>query len=55
MGSDTDFLDILSVYKGYFIEFVMTPSTSSASQTLTDDQVRMCIDFLTNLDFVEVK
>ena len=51
-GSDTDFVDILTVYKGYFVEFNMTPNANAANQTLTDEQVQMCIDFLTNVDFV---
>ncbi len=51
-GDDTDFVDILSVYKGYSIEFVMTPNTNAADQTLTDAQVQMCIDFLSELDFI---
>lgn len=54
-GSDTDFVDILAIYKGYFIEFNMTPNPKAASQTLTDEQIQMCIDFLTDLDFVEAK
>lgn len=54
VGSDTDFVDILTIYKGYMIEFNMTPSAAMASQTLTDDQVRMCIDFLSDVDFVPV-
>lgn len=53
-GSDTDFVDILAIYKGYFVEFNMTPNVNTADQTLTDEQVRMCIDFLTNVEFVPV-
>ena len=55
VGDDTDFVDILSVYKGYSIEFVMTPNPNAKNQTLTDVQVQMCIDFLSELDFLEVK
>ncbi len=51
-GSDMDFVDILTIYKGYFIEFNMTPNPKAANQTLTDEQIQMCIDFLTNVDFV---
>ena len=51
-GTDTDFVDILAIYKGYFIEFNMTPNPQAADQRLTDEQIRMCIDFLTNVDFV---
>lgn len=50
-GSDTDFVDILAIYKGYLVEFNMTPNPKAASQTLTEEQVQMCIDFLTNVDF----
>lgn len=54
-GSDTDFADILTVYKGYSIEFVMTPNPKAANQELNDQQIQMCVDFLSELDFVEVK
>ncbi|MBR6185757.1 MAG: SH3 domain-containing protein [Clostridia bacterium] len=55
IGSDTDFVDILAIYQGYFIEFNMTPNPKAASQTLTEEQIQMCIDFLTDLDFVPVQ
>ena len=55
VGDDTDFVDILSVYKGYSIEFVMTPNPSAKNQTLTEKQIQMCIDFLSELDFVEAQ
>ena len=51
VGSDTDFVDILTIYKGYFIEFNMTPNPKAANQALTDEQIKMCIDFLTDVDF----
>ena len=54
-GNDTDFVDIMTIYKGYSIEFVMSPNPNAASQALSDQQVQMCIDFLSNLDFVEAK
>ena len=52
IGSDTDFVDFISVYKGYFIEFNMTPNPKTVGQTLTDEQIKNCIEFLTNLDFI---
>ena len=55
VGDDTDFVDILSVYKGYSVEFVMTPNPSAQNQTLTDAQIQMCVDFLSEVDFVEAK
>ena len=54
-GADTDFVDILSIYKGYFIEFNMTPNPKAADQTLSDAQIQMCIDFLTDVDFNPVQ
>ena len=52
IGDDTDFVDFFSVYKGYSIEFVMTPNPKAKSQALTDTQIQMCVDFLSELDFV---
>ena len=54
-GTDTDFVDILAIYKGYFVEFNMTPNPKAADQSLSDTQVQMCIDFLTNVDFTPAK
>ena len=50
-GADADFVDILTIYNGYFAEFNMSPNPKAADQTLSDEQVRMCIDFLTNVEF----
>ncbi len=47
-----DYLDILSVYNGYFVEFVMYPGPEADPQHLTDEQVDSCNIFLTELDFV---
>lgn len=55
VGDDHDFVDILSVYEGYFIEFVMSPNPKAKNQTLSDEQIEMCINFLSELDFVAVK
>jgi len=52
VGSDTDFVDIFSVYKGYEVEFIMTPNPEGKSQKLTEAQIQMCVDFLSELDFV---
>ena len=51
IGDDTDFVDILAIYQGYFIEFTMSPNEKNANKSLTDEQINTCIDFLTNLDF----
>ena len=51
-GEDEDYVSIITVYKGYLIEFVLMPNPEAADQTLTDDQIQKSIDFLTNLQFV---
>ena len=48
-----DNLDIFTIYKGYFVEFVMNPSKATADQKLKDEEIEECITFLSELDFVE--
>ena len=50
---DTDFIDFFTVYKGYNVEFVVTPG--DGAKELTEEQIRTAVDFMTELDFVEVK
>ena len=52
--SDTyDYLDIFTIYDGYFVEFVMIPSKAAGRLHLTDEETELCNTFLTALDFVE--
>ena len=51
-GSDADFVSIISLYKGYSVEFVLSPNPKAAEQKLTDEQIQTGIDFLSNLDFI---
>ncbi len=48
---DTNFIDFYTIYKGFEVEFVMTPG----SEALTDADVQMMMDFITDLDFVPVE
>lgn len=43
------FVDIYTIYKGYELEFVMT------GIALTDDDVQMLVDFISEMDFVTVE
>ena len=43
------FVDIYTIYKGYELEFVLTGSA------LTDADVQMLVDFISDMDFVAVK
>jgi uncharacterized protein YgiM (DUF1202 family) len=51
-GSDEDFVSIISLYKGYSVEFVLSPNPKAAEQKLTDEQIQTGIDFLSNLEFI---
>ena len=51
-GSDEDFISIFSLYKGYAIEFLLSPNPGAASQSLTDAQLQTAVDFLSNLEFI---
>ena len=49
-----DYLDLMSIYKGYFVEFVMVAPLTAEEKALTEEQMRLSVDFLTDLDFVPV-
>lgn len=51
-GSDEDFASIITLYKGYSVEFVLSPNPDAADQALTDDQIQKGIDFLSDLEFI---
>lgn len=48
-----DCLNVFSIYKGYFVEFTVTPGKEAKTQKLTDEEVENGIAFLSELDFVE--
>ena len=51
-GSDEDFVSIISLYKGYYVEFVLSPNPNAADQKLTDEQIQAGISFLSTLEFI---
>jgi len=55
IGGEEPFVDFLSIYKGYLVEFNLTPNPNMANKTLTEEQIQMCIDFLTDVDFNPVQ
>ena len=50
-----DWVDFYTIYEGYEIEIVMIQSEAKQDESITDEQIQMMLDFLSNLDFVEVK
>ncbi len=46
-----DYVSIISVYEGYMIEFDMLAG-AAAEDGLNETQIQMCIDFLSDLDFI---
>ena len=51
-GADEDFVSIISVYRGYSVEFLLAPNPDAAQPVLTDAQIQTAINFLTNLEFI---
>jgi hypothetical protein len=53
---DVDFVDFYTIYEGYEVEFVvMRSETADASASLSENEIRMAIDFLNDMEFVPVK
>ncbi len=51
-GSDEDFISIFSLYRGYAVEFLLSPNPGAAGQSLTDGQLQTAINFLSDLEFI---
>ncbi len=48
-AADKGFVDIYTIYKGYECEFVIT------ADSVTDADVRMLVDFISDMDFIPVE
>lgn len=48
------FVDIISLYNAYDIDALVSAGEGAEDKTLTDEQVRMVIDFFSDMDFVEI-
>ncbi len=51
IADDVDFIDFYTVYKGYELEFVLSAGFE-AEGGLTDEQIQMVIDFMSDMDFI---
>ncbi len=49
---EVDFVDFYTVYKGYEVEIVMVNEVGDTYVPVTDEQMQLAMDFLTNMDFV---
>lgn len=49
---ETDYMVLMSIYKGYFIEFAVTAGFEAEDRNLTDEQILPCVQFLSDLDFI---
>ena len=47
-----DYIAFFSIYKGYCVHFVLAPAETAEDKNLTEDQLRLSIQFLTDLDFI---
>ncbi len=50
----TDYIDFYTVYKGYEVEVVLTYEDESTEKSITEEQIQMVVDFLSDMDFVPV-
>ncbi len=44
----------MTLYKGYAVEFVISPNPNAADQKLTEEQIRTAVNFLSDLEFIPV-
>ena len=49
-----DYIDFYTIYKGYEVEVVLTYGAEFAEKSITEEQVQMVVDFLSDMDFVPV-
>ena len=47
-----DYVTFFSIYKGYCVEFALVPSPEAEDKNLTEEQLRISVQFLTDLDFI---
>ena len=52
LDRETDYLELFSIYRGYFIEYVVTAPWNSEDRNLTESEILPCVAFLSELDFV---
>lgn len=51
MISDTNFVEVYSVYNSYEVEMLAVAGKGAEEKTLSDTQIQMIIDFLSDMDF----
>ncbi len=50
-----EFADVYTIYAGYEFEFVLIPTLEGGADSLTEEQIQLVIEFLSNLDFVALE
>ena len=51
-SEDLDYITFFSIYKGYCVEFALVPSREAEDKNLTEEQLKISVNFLTDLDFI---
>ena len=49
------FADVYTIYEGYEFEFVLVPTEEGGADSLTEEQIQLVIEFLSDLEFVAVE
>ncbi|MBR5111614.1 MAG: hypothetical protein IK099_15655 [Clostridia bacterium] len=47
-----EFADVYTIYMGHEFEFVLIPTEEGGADSLTEEQIQLVIEFLSNLEFV---
>ncbi len=47
-----NFVDFYSIYQSYEVEVLVTAGQEAEDKTLTEEQIQMIVDFLSDMDFV---
>ena len=50
-----EFADVYTIYQGYEFEFVLVPTEAGGADSLTEEQIQLVIEFLSNLEFVALE
>ena len=50
-----EFADVYTIYMGHEFEFVLVPTKEGGADSLTDEQIQLVIEFLSNLEFAAIK
>lgn len=52
---NNEMLSVYTIYQGYEFEVLLLPTEAAGAESLTDAQIQMVVDLLSNLDFTPIE